>query len=193
MRKYLLLFICFLFGCTSNVARQNEALRSGVHAVNKSIEKKRFDLAEKYSRELTRLVPPPKKEIKVEEFSIGTGVDTKHYTVLPESKIKTEIIVENSAEYNRVVQENEKLAAILKHESESLNKYKKTNDEVLRKANDELHSEKRKSFWGWIAGLVPIMGFGGILAVCIFFPPALPVVVNWFSSVVSAIGKLFVK
>lgn len=64
--KFLLLLSLFLCGCTTRfVEKQSEELSKVVYATSDSIDAGRFDLAEKYSKETTKLVVPPKQRIEV--------------------------------------------------------------------------------------------------------------------------------
>jgi hypothetical protein len=193
MMKYLLAFFLLLSGCSSKIARQNESVRQGVYAVNDSINFKRYDLAKKYSAELTRIVPPPENRIEVSAFSIQTGVDKKGYTVLPEDTNSDEVIIENSEQYKALVEQNKSLSVMISQEVESFNKYRKATDRSLIDMGDALTAEKKKSFWSIIFGILPFAGIGGLIAACIFFPPLLPVITNWLSSIITALSKLLLR
>lgn len=190
MNKLWLLLPLLLLGCAGPVARQSEFIRQGVYAVGDSIDKKRFDLASKYSEELKRVVPPPDKRIEISEFSIQTGVEKKVYSVLPSGSRIEDVIIENSEEYRAVVSKNKSLSDLIIHESIAFDKYRRSADARLADMSAALSTEKRKSFWSFLFGALPFAGIGTLIAVCIFFPPALPLVTNWFSSFIAAISKL---
>lgn len=61
----IIIFTLFIVGCTVYSEKRSEALSQAVFATSDSIQTARFDLAEKYSKEATRLAFPPKKAIKI--------------------------------------------------------------------------------------------------------------------------------
>lgn len=191
LRFILIVLFLLLPSCSSVQQRQNESLRTGVRAIQDSIQHNRYDLAKKYSDQVSRIVPPPKKSVSIETFGIGTGVDRKDYTVLPESKIPASIIIENSLEFQKLVSDNEKLSKMLEHESESLETYKSSVDSSLRDVQDKLLQEKKKSWWAFLLAGSPFALGLALVGSCIAFPPLIPLVGNWFSSLISSISKLF--
>ena len=67
MRKGLIIFLCLFFanGCTVYTEKRSQALSQAVFATSDSIDAARFDLADKYSKEATKIAFPPKKKIKI--------------------------------------------------------------------------------------------------------------------------------
>jgi hypothetical protein len=66
MRTIILsLVIVLLCSCTIYTEKRSEALSQAVFATADSVQVARFDLADKYSKEATRLAFPPKKAIKI--------------------------------------------------------------------------------------------------------------------------------
>ena len=194
--KYKLLYLCTflcLVSCSSPLKRQDEVVRVGVAAIHKSIENNRFDLVKKYSDELSRIIAPPKHSLEIKPFSIGEGVDKKNFTILPETEIKTNVLFENSEDYIKVVAENKQLQALLKLESNNISKFKSEVDSTMRKKEDALYSERKKSWLLTIFGLSSFGGLVGVIALCIFFPPAIPFILGWFKSLLSSIQSIFKK
>lgn len=62
---FLSLAILLMCSCTIYTERRSEALSQAVFATADSVQVARFDLADKYSKEATRLAFPPKKAIKI--------------------------------------------------------------------------------------------------------------------------------
>jgi hypothetical protein len=62
---FLVCSLILLTSCTFYTEKQSEALSQSSYAVNDSIEHGRFDLAEKYSEQVVRIVKPPKKRIVI--------------------------------------------------------------------------------------------------------------------------------
>ena len=62
---FILLSIILMCSCTVYSEKRSEALSQAVFATADSVQVARFDLADKYSKEATRLAFPPKKAIKI--------------------------------------------------------------------------------------------------------------------------------
>ena len=61
----IVFFTLLLASCTVYSEKRSEALSQAVFATADSVQTARFDLADKYSKEATRLAFPPKKAIKI--------------------------------------------------------------------------------------------------------------------------------
>ncbi len=61
----MIVFTLFLASCTVYSEKRSEALSQAVFATADSVQTARFDLADRYSKEATRLAFPPKKSIKI--------------------------------------------------------------------------------------------------------------------------------
>lgn len=78
MVKIVTFLSCILLsGCQSTryIEHYSEPVKEGVYAVNDGIHNGRFDLAQKYSDSLTRLVPAPDNRIKIEPVFESDGKD----------------------------------------------------------------------------------------------------------------------
>lgn len=82
MKKIAILFALFLSlnGCTIYSEKQSEAVSQSVYATKDSIDDGRFDLAQQYINQTTRIITPPKKRIDIkpiysEDDSTSTPVN----------------------------------------------------------------------------------------------------------------------
>lgn len=142
-----IIFLCFVFSvigtpsCTYYTEKQTEAVSQTVYATKDSIDKARFDLADEYAAQATRLVKPPKSRIEISYLNTSTSLPQKGseakskqtktpVIVVPERLRGLAIIVVNSAEYNALLQDKEALEQ-LKSDFNNLDVTKKAVDEEL--------------------------------------------------------------
>lgn len=160
MKKTLLLTLFLLTGCTVYTEKQSEALSRNVYATKDSLDNARVDLAVGYINQVTQLVKPPKKRIKVDAIytddssettpvqkskakktirtvKFGTHPSTNKLQVvtLPESYKGFQTIVVNSVEYQKLL-EDKKLHDQLKWDYYNLDEQKKTTELEVIKQKD---------------------------------------------------------
>lgn len=193
-RAFTLILICFLalsFGaCTSAQKKRDKAIAVGVYKVSKAIDSGRIDEAKRYSRELTRIVAPPKEKIVVKPIEVKKEGVSQTLVILPEELKDKTVIVENSQEFNKVLEQSKELQKQVAAEKKEFNKFQDKVDDSIRTTQAELAKEKKKSFWGWATGLVGGLGFVGIILLMVFFPAAIPLIINVVSSVFGVFNKL---
>jgi len=190
---------CFLFtGCLSFSAKQAETLSKGVYAVGESIDKGRIDLAEQYNKEVQAYFPNPKKPIKIVAV---TPKNQPPVVVLPKSLVGKRVVVVSTVEWQKLVDENPLLKKQLGDEQTSTKKYKA---EVAQLKNDQLEEAKRvgeledyKSSNQWFWRILGFFGIGlptfvvvALIAVAIFFPAALPLVIVILTRVFSGVAQV---
>lgn len=143
------LLCLFLIGfgapsCTYYTEKQTEAVSQTVYATKDSIDKARFDLADEYSTQATRLVKPPKTRIEISHLNNAVapnpnepesknvkGVVTKTpVIVIPERLRGMTVVVVKSKEYNLLLQDKEALEQ-LKLDYATLDSTKQAVDEEL--------------------------------------------------------------
>lgn len=151
---FLLVFSSFIFsGCTVYTEKQSESLSQAVYATKDSIDCGRFDLADEYSTQTTRIVRPPKKRIEVLPIYKNTVpvnsnknvVDSKKPTptVLPEGKPSRTVVIPprfgndpvvvvGTLEYEQLLKDN-RIAVQLKVDYENLRNLKINLDAELQK------------------------------------------------------------
>lgn len=134
MRKWLLIIGgVFLVSCAPDYLEKNsEALSQGVYATSDSIKVNRFDLAKKYSDQITKLVTPPKKKIKIDAIVSKDGKNK--YVILPKDS-DGQVIVVGSKEYDNLIKSKD-IAKKLAIEVSNLDKFNKSVEEQLRKEKD---------------------------------------------------------
>lgn len=137
--KYFLLIICLIFttGCATKikyVERQSEELSRAVYATKDSLDVARFDLANKYAAESTKIVAPPKNKIKIEPIiqSKNDG-GTQRVVIIPSANSKDKIVTVGSADYEELIKDT-RIAAQLKNDLNNWTLYSK---EVERKLAEE--------------------------------------------------------
>lgn len=138
----IILFCILLFGptsCTVYTEKQTEAVSQVVYATKDSIDKARFDLADSYSTEATRLIRPPKNRIQIEymaerpkELSPQTknNLPKTPVIIVPERLRGLKVIVVNSEEYSALIQDKEALEQ-LKADHVNLTQAKRVVDQEL--------------------------------------------------------------
>jgi hypothetical protein len=189
VKAILPLLACSLLlsGCQSTAKKHRELVNQGIAQIDESLKKGRVDLAQKYSSTL-RAANPSKTVIAVKEFDSGS----KKYVVLPVDYDGKPLLTLDSPEYKEVLDQNKELKEQVAQEVEQFQKYEKKTAEVLIKANEELEGEKRSSFWGWFLALGSVGGIAGLIALCVFFPAAQPLIVNVLQGLISGINS-FIK
>ena len=184
-----------LFGCQSASEKHRELVNQGIARIDESLKHGRVDLAFRYSSAL-RDANPSKSVVHIKDFEDGA----KKYVVLPVDYTNKPTLTLDSPEYNEILSQNQELKKQVAQEVESFQKYEAKTREAVRKANEEASRERRSGFWGWFFALGSLGSILGIVAVCIFFPAAQPLIANILQSFISGvnhsinmIAKLFKK
>jgi hypothetical protein len=127
MRLILLLGFITLVGCstTKYVERQSEELSRAVYATKDSLQAARIDLADKYVREVTRIVTAPENRIQIERV-IKTNSDgqTDRVLILPEHNANDKVVTVNSHEYKQLLNDS-RIAGQLKADAKALEQHSK--------------------------------------------------------------------
>lgn len=141
----MLVFCIVLFGlpaCTVYTEKQTEAVSKVVYATKDSIDGARFDLADEYITEATRLIRPPKNKIPIHSMNESNKSAPKDKKINPTVSSKTpviivperlrglKVVVVNSEEYNLLIQSKESHKQ-LKSDYANLELAKKLVDEEL--------------------------------------------------------------
>lgn len=214
----LILLFCAIFmsGCSSVQKRQNAAVSAAVYSTKASMDAGRFDLAKKYNDEAVRLIPPPKKAVKINAFDVKkptstekatskwntSGIfskddlgeqDTERYVVLPPGFENKKVIVADSVEYNKLLADNEYLRKREVENNAKIIKLQSDTDKILIDKQKELEKAQKKGFWaklfGWTLGLGGL-GIIGVIVACVFFPPLIPFVFTIFGNLVSGASSV---
>jgi len=142
----LSLFLLVFSGCNGVYYSKNdsETLSRGSYATRDALVVSRVDLAKKYSEEVTRIVVPPKKPIKIEPLDKKTTkedgtVVVERVVVLPESSPK-DIVKVNSEEFAALIKNKEMLEKYVKGEE----KWKEFSDEVSVKIQKDEENNLKK-------------------------------------------------
>lgn len=132
----------------------------------------------------------------------------QHYVVLPKKFAQSKVVVVDTPEYKKLLQENKELKNIHDKEKQNFESFQKKTDELLIKQKKEneriarelseyktkLEIEKQKSkksswlvkLFGLTSLLFPIGG-ALIVVLCILNPAVIPVLINFFVSFVNII------
>lgn len=122
-----------MFGCTTTkfVEKQSEELSKAVYATKDSLEYARVDLAQMYSDESARLVPPPKDRIKIEAIVKGNSNNgTERVLVLSSKNKNDKIVISDSSEYQDLIKDK-RISDQLKQDVQNWNLYSKEVDKQL--------------------------------------------------------------
>lgn len=216
-----IIIICLsaiLLSCSSASKKRNEAISKGVYATSESIDVGRIDLADKYIKQVIKLVPPPDKKIPIASFRVlkpelretaktkgpisrnqegyfgfDDKIDTEPVVVLPERFQNKPVIIENSPEYIKLVNENESLKKQLEDERAELAKFQNKVEDAQRAQAKELakaEEPKKTNWFAWItggAGIMSVLGITGVIVLCILFPPLMPLFLNFFQTIFSSV------
>lgn len=136
--RYLLLFIALitltLTGCATKVKyveKQSEELSQAVYATKDSIEVARIDLASKYSKEASRLVPPPKNRVKIDAIIKSKGdKETERVLILPNANKNDKAIYVDTPEFQELIKDS-RVAQQLKTDLQNWQLYTKEVDRKL--------------------------------------------------------------
>ena len=180
--RYFSLAIALLFscaGCASVSQRQNSAISKGIYAEHAAMTAGRFDEAEKYNDQLTRLVLPPKAPPVVHAFT----TQGKTYAVLPQASQGVPTLVAGSPPFNAAVGQDKQLQANQGADGKALQKFSQAADAVVRAKDAEAAKyEAEKPSWfhsllSWLFKLSLPLLLVGLVCLCVFFPPAIPFVI----------------
>jgi hypothetical protein len=119
----ILFILLFLNSCTVYTEKQSEALSRSVYASKDSFDAARFDLADTYLTESTRIVKPPKKRIEVKSvYHNKPNIDVissnpkptnqvtsnkQRVLIVPEKYKNDTVVVVNSVEYEQLLKDKE--------------------------------------------------------------------------------------
>lgn len=186
MKTILPLLACavLLSGCETTANKHRELVNQGIAQIDESLKHGRVDLARKYASTL-RAANPSKAVITVKDFDNGV----KKYVVLPVDYDGKPLLTLDSPEYKLVVDENKELKKQVAEETESFQKYERKTQDIVRKANDELETQKRSGFWGWFLALGSLGSIAAAIAVCVFFPAAMPLIANILQGFIGGINS----
>jgi hypothetical protein len=209
MRMFLLapilLLACFFTSCENVQTKINKQIARSAFATHDSIKINRFDLADKYSEQLIKLVSPLKdsEKIKITSFHINTTINNKvgigkDFVVLPANVNKDNVLIIDSPEYKELLTHNKDLQKQIDNEKNKLDSFAKKTNDILIEKQKELDKEKVKGNiftkffnivkWGTGLGLIgTILVIGGI---SIFAPELRPVVWNVLNIVFGIFKKI---
>jgi hypothetical protein len=142
----LILFPIIFSSCTMYTEKRSEALSQAVVATSDSIDAARFDLAEHYSKEAVKLAKPPKKKIQIEPIITTKTFDSINNIsndekkpvmrlVVPETLRHTELLIENSNEWNELLKIKE-FSKQIERDKKNLLVLKSNVDKELQKQNE---------------------------------------------------------
>lgn len=152
---FLVGFSVFLFsGCTVYTEKQSESLSQSVYAAKDSIDCGRFDLADEYATQSTRIVRPPKNRIEIlPVYKTNKSAGDNKHTVEPKTPKPTSatdtksvsrtvvipprfgndpVVVVGTEEYDQLLQDN-RIAVQLRADFDNLKNLKVNLDAELQK------------------------------------------------------------
>ena len=188
----ILLTVFLLSGCQTATQKRMEAISTGVHSVNKALKVNRLDLAVKYSDQLTKIVPTPKKVINIKPV-IKKDVNGKEvkYAVLPSGfDLNIKPLVVDSPEYTKFVLEDPTVKKQLENDNKLFGNFETQVDKAVNATIKESESIPKKKF-PWL-GMFSGLGVVGVIALCIFAPAFIPVIIQIFRTLSEFIADLFV-
>ena len=156
MRSVILatLFLClFSTSCTVYTEKQSEALSRSVYATKDSIDNARFDLADTYANESTRIVKPPKQRIDIKPVykknidNISsqskvkpTIINNQRVLIIPEKYKNDTVVVVSSEEYQQLLKDKETYEQIEKDNKNLFDTKQLVDQELIRQMeyNDKM-------------------------------------------------------
>jgi len=157
-------------------------------------------------RDLTVTKPLPARENGKKQENIQVDLKGKYIefpdtkigepiVVLPERFKNSPVIIQNSPEYIKILEENKELKKQLDNERRELAKFQYKSEEVIRdkEAIVQKAAEPKSNWFGWFTGLGfvgTILLVGGAIALMVIFPPLIPVFMQVFGAFVSGVNSL---
>jgi len=203
MKKLILILFLLVTSCGFNTIQKQQAvfISKAAYATNDSLTVGRFDLATEHSNRLITFIAPPSPSdrITIKPF-INSHVDkkansniiynTNPIVVLPLAFKTNPIIFKNSPEFFKMLMDNKELQRQIDDEQKINVDLNKAQDKLKReKENDynKLLEEQKRSnrFFNFLKIFTGIFGILGIasIAVMIFIPGVIPLVLNVFSTI----------
>jgi len=200
--RYLLIAsVCALAcSCASLPRRQSAAMSKAFYAEQDALKAGRIDLAAKYGEQAARLMPPPAKRQPIKPVESGGT----RYVILPPAFNGTPALAIGSPAFTTLASADKPLQRQFSAEDKAFEKTTAETDKVVSaeaKAVEKAETQAlfashtfrgRVKFYGSLALLV-----AGLIALCIFFPAAVPVLVaicraltGALSAVVSFMGAI---
>jgi len=161
-----------LFGCASVQQRKASEVSKLVYAENAAIHARRFDLAEKFSNEAVRIVPPPKKAVDVKPI--------QNFVVVPE-----EDNGKPAKDISTIAKEHPEVSKQLAQEDKDLREEDKAVNKVIQ-AESHASQSKKGFHFGFLSSIlvgspvVLVVAFG---VIALFFPELLPVLFSLLGSI----------
>jgi hypothetical protein len=216
MKYYTIILIAIisLFTLTSCdneivIEKYSETLEQGIYAVADSLNSGRVDLAESYINNVETIVPVPKNRIIITPV-IKDGI---RYVIINDREKNSKVIIVGSSDFKELLnekainQKEEEIAANFQQQADkqkqidtdALNQLvienKKLTEEITQQNTiiEEYHNSleyKVKSFLHWLS-IGSLLGIPfvaiGLVVLCIFFPPAIPFVLQLVAYVISIV------
>lgn len=197
MKKYLLILTTVLIvSCTYNVPNKNK-----LETERETLVDKQIMAASGYvhgARTAINSVPTTNKCL---ETKVANNLLTKAEILLPKPTINDIIDIDGllsldlkeralaqkelETKWSQDVLREQKIYS-LEEKIEVLNK---KIEQIAEKAEKENNSNILKRFWAWTLGT---LGIGGIIALCIFFPALIPILISLARTIISGFASLCV-
>jgi len=213
MNKLILILFLLVTACNFNPIQKRQAvfISKAAYATNDSLTVGRFDLATEHSNRLITFIAPPSPSdrITIKPF-INLHVDkkansniiynTNPIVVLPLAFKTNPIIFKNSPEFFKMLMDNKELERQIEEEQKLNVDLNKDRDRLKREKENDYNklqeSQKRSNrFLGILKIFTGIFGILGIAAVAlmVFVPGVIPLVLNVFSTIFGIIRNLLVS
>ena len=194
MRHLTLFFLVLclaLGGCKTVAQKRSEAISIGVHSVNKSLKANRLDLAFKYSNELIKIVPVPKKPIDIKPVikKDSKGVTTRFVVLPPNFDLDIRPLVIDSPDFVKLTLEDPAIKKQLESDNKAAGKFEAKVDDAFRATVKDADSLPPKKF-PWL-GVFSGLGIVGTIALCVFVPAFIPVILTLVRTVGGFVADLF--
>lgn len=210
MKKIILILFLLVTSCGFNTIQKRQAvfISKAAYATNDSLTVGRFDLATEHSNRLITFIAPPSPSdrINIKPF-INSRADktrpniitnTDPIVILPLAFKTNPVIFKNSPEFFKMLIDNKELKRQIDDE-QSLNlTLNKDRDKLKKEKEDDYNklqeSQKRANhFFGILKIFTGIFGILGISAVAlmIFIPGIIPLLLNVFSTIFGIIRSVF--
>ncbi len=142
----------------------------------------------------------PTEQVHTAKIVSGNGTENA-MVILPAEWERHDVVVADSTEFKALKSQNAVLEKQVEDEKVQEKRYQDETDKVVQEkaaALTKLEAEKEKSSFfskilswiGWIGGGSLFIGIAAIIAICVFFPPALPFIEEWLVAVVKAVIKV---
>ena len=197
MKRFLLIALLpflLLNSCVSPAQKEANQVSALVGLEGSELKAGRFDLVSKTQGELQRLVPASKTNVKINALhgTIFKEGELPNVVVLPSGTNMSQVVAENSAEFNKVINSTPANKSEEKRDESIIKKSDaKTTEVIAAVAYAKAHPPHGFLWWAFhIFSGIGIVGVIALIVLCFFFPAIIPIVMGILKDIYEVISYL---